>query len=504
MLPINAPYPQSPTRYEQLLVDLADGIDPEIEYQQKDIWQPSPENAPQQMAYDLAASGEVMEIGYGGQAGGGKTDLTLGLAGTLFERSLIMRREFPQLNDVILRGDEIYPVGFVSGSKKRWQFDNRIIGLGSAQHAKDWKKYQGRSIGLLAFDEAAEFPESIIRNISGWIRAPKGKHTLLLLCFNPPTTPEGEWIVQRFAPWIAPDYPGKQAQPGEIRWFARIDDKEIEVDNGEPFYHGEQQIYPISRTFIPASRHDNPFLDLDYERRLDNLPEPLRTMVKDGDFTVGVKDNAWQAIPTLWILEAIERGRKTPKPELVLRSVGVDVAHGGDDRTAIAKLYGNWFDDIIIYEGYETPDGKIAAQKVVEHMESYEADVFVDGIGYGASCATELQYATNINSHIVNNASASNATDSSGMYGFINLRAESYWALREALNPESGMDICLPDDRELRIELAAPRYTLTKSGYKIEPKQDIVKRLGRSPDKADAIVMAWHGCNMPQFEMDFI
>ena len=49
----------------------------------------------------------------------------------------------------------------------------------------------------------------------------------------------------------------------------------------------------------------------------------------------------------------------------------------------------------------------------------------------------------------------------------------------------------LPDDRELLADLTAPKYTVTPRGIQIEPKEKLVKRLGRSPDRGDAIVMAW-------------
>jgi len=443
------------------------------------------------MAYELARSGKVMEIGYGGQAGGGKTDLALGLAGTVFKKSLILRREYPQLHDVEARGDEIYPVDFVGGHKKRWQFDGREIGIASCQYEKDWKKYQGRSIGLLMFDEAAEFLETQVRSISGWIRSPIGEHTLLLLCFNPPTTPEGEWIVQKFAPWIAPDYAGTRAEPGEIRWFIRDkDEKEIEVESGELFEHDGRISYPISRTFIPASRHDNPFLGEDYERRLDNLPEPLRTMVMEGDFTIGVKPNKWQALPTNWILAAQERGRNTPKPQVGLRAVGVDVAHGGDDRTTIAKLYANWFAPLIVYPGVETPTGEIAAHLVIEAMEDIRPPIAVDAIGYGVSCSDELQKMQGINAIAVNVGVASNETDKNGIYEFANLRAQIYWQFREALNPNSGENIALPDSRDIRVELSAARYKIVGGRIQIEKKEDIIKRLGYSPDLAECILLA--------------
>src|SRR5581483_8210133 len=47
-------------------------------------------------------------IGYGGAAGGGKTDLLLGFAGTKHRRSIIFRRVFPSLRGMIERSREIF------------------------------------------------------------------------------------------------------------------------------------------------------------------------------------------------------------------------------------------------------------------------------------------------------------------------------------------------------------------------------------------------------------
>jgi hypothetical protein len=457
------------------------------------------------MAYDLAQSGAVMQMGYGGQAGGGKTDLGLGLAGTVFRKTLFFRREFTQLSDVIERGNQIYPVTFVSGEKRLWRFNGRLIRLRGASHDRDWTKYQGQSNDLIVFDEAAEFTESQIRLISGWLRTTdENQHTLALLCFNPPTTPEGEWIVQMFAPWIDPQYSGERAEPGEVRWFARDkDDKEFECDSSEPFEYEGRQTYPISRTYFPASRFDNPYLGERYERQLDALPEPLRTMVMEGDFTVSGKPDQWQVLPTAWLLQAMERGRTQSRPDVHLRSVGVDVARGGADNTAIAKLYSNWFDPLLMYPGADTPDGMATARLVLDAMET-PAPVFIDVIGWGASAYDQLTMLCSSSVTPINNAEAGPGVDLSGKYSFANLRAASYWRLREALDPLSGEDIALPDDRNLRVELAAPRYKIKGGRIQVEPKEDIVKRLGRSPDRADAVVMAWWGVVAPTFEMEWI
>ena len=52
------------------------------------VWAPEPSNAPQIAAYNSPAD----ILLYGGAAGGGKTDLLLGLAITAHQRAVIFRR----------------------------------------------------------------------------------------------------------------------------------------------------------------------------------------------------------------------------------------------------------------------------------------------------------------------------------------------------------------------------------------------------------------------------
>jgi hypothetical protein len=77
---------------------------------------------------------------------------------------------------------------------------------------------------------------------------------------------------------------------------------------------------------------------------------------------------------------------------------------------------------------------------------------------------------------------------------FFNVRAKAYWRFREALNPDQpgGSRIALPNDKQLIADLCAPRFDVVSNGIKLEPKEAVVKRLGRSPDKGDAVVMAWY------------
>jgi hypothetical protein len=134
----------------------------------------------------------------------------------------------------------------------------------------------------------------------------------------------------------------------------------------------------------------------------------------------------------------------------------------------------------------------------MDAMGAERAPIFVDVVGIGASVYDQLKVKPGLQVTPVNNGSKANGTDSSGKYEFANVRAASYWKLREALDPTSGEDIALPDTRDVRTDLTAPRYAIVGGRIKIEAKDDIKSRIGRSPDDGDALALAWHGVSLPR------
>lgn len=458
--------------------------------EEREFWQPNP--GAQTRAYESTAD----VIGYGGAAGGGKSSLLLGTGFTRHWRSAIYRRHFTDLADLITDGDSTLngAASYVAGDKRRWELpDGRMVFLSAVQHKNDLTKYQGRARDFIGIDEAAEFPEAWFRFLTGWLRTTKAdQRTRIVLTFNPPQTPEGEWVIRYFAPWLDPDYRGVTAQPGELRYFIRFKDEDVEVESPDPVTIDDFEYKPQSRTFIPARVDDNPHLTSDYKSQLNMLFEPLRSQLLFGDFSIKPKDDIWQVIPTEWVLAAQRRWRERERPEVALRSIASDPARGGDDKHAIAKLYGTYF-ELTGFPGTATPDGIVAANQVLEVMGAERAPVFVDVVGVGSSVYDHLKVKPGVRAFAVNNAEGVRGTDKTGKYEFANLRAASYWRLREALDPSSGQDICLPDIRELRTDLTAPRYAIIGGRIKVEPKDDIKGRIGRSPDDGDAIVMAWYG-----------
>jgi hypothetical protein len=117
----------------------------------------------------------------------------------------------------------------------------------------------------------------------------------------------------------------------------------------------------------------------------------------------------------------------------------------------------------------------------------------VDVIGVGAGVVDRLRE-MKMPVDPFNASQATRRRDSSNELGFTNLRAAAWWNLRELLDPASGSEIALPLDDQLVGDLTAPHWRVASGGkIQVEPKDDIKKRLGRSPDDGDAVVQAFWG-----------
>lgn len=450
------------------------------------VWQPLP--GPQQMAY----SSEADIIGYGGAAGGGKTDLACGKALTQHKRVMILRREATQLTGIIDRFTELLGGrdGY-NGQERIWRLAESGVQVefGSVPHLGDETKYQGRPHDLLVFDEAANFLEQQVRFLLGWLRTTTpGQKCQALLTFNPPTSAEGQWVIDFFAPWLDEQHPNP-AQPGELRWFATIDGEDREVESGGAFYHGDELIKPMSRTFIPSRVTDNPYLTgTGYMGTLQSLPEPLRSQMLHGDFTAGMEDDPWQVIPTAWVDAAMDRWTAREKKGR-MDSMGVDVARGGRDNTIIARRHeGLWFDEPMTYPGKETPEGDVTAGLAIAARRD-RAPVHIDVVGWGAEAYGHLK-TNRVQVVPINGAEKSVGRSEDGDMPFANLRAELYWRMREALDPTNDTGIALPPDRRLRADLCAPTWRPRAGAILVESKEDIKARIGRSPDWGDAYIYA--------------
>lgn len=449
---------------------------------------------PQSKPQWLALLSRADELFYGGAAGGGKTDLLIGLAVECHQHAAIFRRVYPNLKDVIRRSrDVIGDTGHENKSEKSWTFDNgQTIDFGAVQYEDDKKDWQGRPHDAKLFDEVTEFTQSQVEFICGWNRTTDtGQRVRVVYTGNPPTDDAGAWIVTRFGAWLDDKHPSP-AQPGELRWYAIIGGEEKEFLTGDPVQHEDEMIYPRSRTFIPATLADNVYLSKDdrYRAMLQSLPEPLRSQMLHGDFHAAASADPWQIIPTEWVRAAQRRWLERPRPDVPMTAVGIDPARGGRDNMSMSRRYDNWFDELIFWPGAVVIDGPTGAALVHQALGDKKPGMMnIDIGGVGSSTYDSLQpmYA-NVNA--LNFAGASEYRDKSGKLKMRNARAEFYWRMRDSLDPNGGDDIALPPGNEIVADLCSARYKLTTAGVLVEEKEEIKKRLGRSPDKGESILLA--------------
>lgn len=480
---------------------------------QQALWRPLP--GPQTMA----AHSQADVIGYGGAAGGGKTDLAIGKALTQHFEALVLRREATQLKGIIRRLERLLGGrdGY-NGQDKRWaKAGPREVDIefGSCPNLGDENKHQGNPHDLIVFDEAANFLEAQVNFLLGWNRSTRpGVKSQALMTFNPPTNAEGRWIVAFFAPWLDKRHPLYPTPPGQLRYVVTVpgdndtfryewvkDATPCVISNGQLVYGFDPSDYapediitPQSRTFIPSRISDNPYLaNSGYLRVLQAMPEPLRSQLLYGDFEAGMTDDPWQVIPTAWVEAAMARWKEAvPKGEML--TLGVDVARGGKDSTTLARKHrhkdgGLWFDKPIVLPGTETPNGPAVVGAIVAAMRD-SAPIAIDVIGVGASPYDQLVTAK-LPVLGINVAERATATDRSGRLQFANLRAQLWWQFREALDPEYNSKVMLPPDSQLLAELCAPRWDMQGSLISVESREEIIKRIGRSPDRATAYILAY-------------
>lgn len=452
-------------------------------------WVPNP--GAQAEAYYCKAD----ELYYGGSAGGGKSDLVIGLAVNCHQRASIFREFKDDAKELGRRLCEIL------GSNAGWndqqaiyRNDRQYVMFDGLPNEVDKEHHKGKARDLHAFDEIGDFTRTQYLFITAWNRSPDPSQRCRVVCTgNPPTRAKGLWVIEHWGPWLDPRHPNP-ALSGEIRWFLRgDDDREQEMDGPGPYMVDGKETRAKSRTFIRARLDDNPDLArTDYDATLARLPKELRDAYRGGKFDASLKDHPFQVIPTQWVLEAQKRWTPQPPQGVPMCAMGVDPAEGGKDRFTIATRNDGWYAPIKCIPGIEIKTGRDGAGHVVNARRDL-ADIVLDmGGGYGGGTYTALT-GNEIPVQVHKGSSKSYRRTQDKKLGFVSKRAEVYWLFREALDPAQlgGSPIMLPPDPELVSDLTVLTYEVGNRGIDMMTKEEATKALGHSPDKGDAVVMAW-------------
>jgi len=180
------------------------------------------------------------------------------------------------------------------------------------------------------------------------------------------------------------------------------------------------------------------------------------------------------------LIEAAQQRSLTPTSD---QRLGVDVARFGADETILMHAHGPVARVIGQYGKQSTTEttGRVvvARRQLVGPVE-----IRVDGVGVGGGVVDQL---IEQGWPVIDMQAGTRPMDTER---FINARAEWYWGLRERFE-QGDIDID-PDDDDLAAQLGSIKYKYTSRGQvQIESKDEMKKRGLPSPDRADALMLAF-------------
>jgi phage terminase large subunit len=347
--------------------------------------------------------------------------------------------------------------------------------------------YHSRNIFVIV-DEAAGVPPEIFEAVDGLLTS-ENPHLLLI---GNPTNVSGEFYNAfkdssfckiSISAFDTPNFTTYGITERDIEWDTwhiklppKTNKRLYEKDGIRPapgqLHHGERYdvLYPglINPMWV-------------YERYRSWGPEhPAYQSRVLGQFpTMG--DNC--VIPLSWI-EAAQARYEDVEPGDPIEA-GVDIARFGSDATCICIRKGMKIMPLQVFHKLDLMESAgIVARAIGDHNIS---NTKIDEIGMGGGPVDRL-LEQKLPVQGVNVARSPQDPEH-----FANLRTELWWQLREKLDPNGITNpnpIALPKDEELLAELSGVLYKYTSKGQMaIEPKDETRKRINRSPDRADALVL---------------
>jgi phage terminase large subunit len=339
--------------------------------------------------------------------------------------------------------------GFMGGAL----FESRL------ELAEDWfmaalstdrpERFQGHHAEhlLLLVDEASGVAEEIFEASTGFLTSP-GARALLI---GNPTRTSGEFF---------------DAFHSARDFYSTIRISALDTPN----FTGEGVTRQVARRLVSKRW-------VEEQGRKWGKGSPLYQVRIEAEFPSQSDD----VVVSLGDLEAAQRRTLEPGWPLV---IACDVARFGSDQTVLAVRHGNVVRIAKTYGGRDTMQTvgeitQLARERRADHGR--RPTIVVDDAGLGGGVTDRLRELGEF--RVIDYNAARKASRPSE---YPNRRSEDWFALSELL-PELDLD----PDEGLAADLLAPRYSLDSQARRVvEAKAETKKRLRRSPDRADAVVMS--------------
>ena len=174
-------------------------------------------------------------------------------------------------------------------------------------------------------------------------------------------------------------------------------------------------------------------------------------------------------------------------------TAGLDVAGPGEDETVLVVRKGPVILEVQAWPEHD-PRGKVIA--ALRQYDAQLTNINVDSAGIGYYMARHIED-NGFRNRVTDVNVGESATSEANKEKYANLKAELYWGLRMRI--QAGDFAGLTDERTIG-QLAGIRWESNPRGQtKIESKEDARKRGVKSPDRAEAVMLAFakvRGCGL--------
>lgn len=265
---------------------------------------------------------------------------------------------------------------------------------------------------------------------------------------------------------------------------------------------------------IKVNYYDNPYFPETLRREMEECKArdyDLYLHIWEGE---PVADSEQAIIKPSWIAAAVDAHIKLGFGAEGIKRLGFDVADEGDDENSEVFRHGS-----IVKSAKVWSDGDVIESSNRVNSSASEKrvnEIVYDSIGVGAGVKAHLGRVANVTVTGFNAGSAVIDPDKNYMPDktnkdmFSNLKAQAWWSVRDrffktyrAVNglQQYPVDELISFDSEsmdkkeleyLKAELSRPRIDYDNNGrVKVESKKDLKKRGIPSPNRADALIMAF-------------
>ncbi len=243
--------------------------------------------------------------------------------------------------------------------------------------------------------------------------------------------------------------------------------------------------------FLQALATDNPYLDPGYIEQLQALPEAWRQRYLFGNWDFADEDN------TLFKMKYLEKALVSTPKLTGHRRVGADIAREGSDKTIFSLIDGVNGQDTII-DVFEPDISKDSTEPILvlvaDALEDYcnkhscsVNDAQIDTVGLGAGVWDTLR----ARGYAPRSFKSGFQADDPDRYD--SMRSEAYYSFAQAIeNGEVKFWNGMKRWKNLRQDLVAHSLDISDKIIKVESKKMVKKRIGRSPDDSDTVVIAWY------------